>query len=173
MKRFIVAAILVGALMALVAGTALAAGPTTPWQGSGGAAGVQTGTPPCGAEVGTMPRRGAPEWAGEQDAVAELLGMTEDEIQALRLEGKSLVQIAASKNVSENALINAMQSARNDALAELVTDGKLSRAQADLMIENMKARVKTMVERADLGPAFDQDGSRGMMGRGMRGGRWN
>ena len=175
MKRFIVAAILVGVLMALVAGTALAAGPTTPpWQGFGPTDGLQAGTSPCGgAELGSMTRRGAPEWAGEQDAVAELLGMTDEEIQAERLKGKSLGQMAAAKNVSEDALTNAMLSARKDALAKLVADGKFTQAQAELMVENMTARVKTMVERTDVGPAFGQGGARGMMGQGMRGGRWN
>jgi hypothetical protein len=175
MKQLIVAAILVGALMALVAGTALAAGPTTPpWQGFGSTDGVQAGTLPCGgAELGSMPRRGAPEWAGEQDAVAELLGMTEDDIQAQRLEGKSLVQMAAAKNVNEDALISAMLGARKDALAKLVADGKLTQAQAELMVENMTARVKTMVERTDAGPAFSRGGTGMNMGRGMRGGRWN
>jgi hypothetical protein len=174
MKRLIVATILVGALMALVAGTALAAGPTTPpWQGSDPATGVQAVTPPCGAEVGSMPRRGAPEWAGDQEAVAKLLGMTEEAIQTERLAGKSLAQIAAAKYVSEDALVNAMLSARKDALAKLVADDKLTQAQADLMVENMTSRVKTMVERSDVGPAFGQGGTRGMMGQGMRGGRWN
>jgi hypothetical protein len=175
MKRFIVAAILVGALMALVAGTALAAEPVVPpGQGFGPAAGVEAGPYPCGAAgIGGMGRRGAPDWAGEQDAAAELLGMSEDEIQAERLAGKSLVQIAGAKHVSEDTLINTILTAKKDAVSKLVADGKITQEQAELMIQNMTAQVKTMVERTDVGPAFGQGGARGMMGQGMRGGRWN
>jgi hypothetical protein len=179
MKRFIVAAILVSALMALVAGTALAAGPTTPpGQGFGpGRFNDSANTPDTGVcpgmGAGGMARGGAPEWAGEQDAVAKLLDMTEDEIQAERQLGKSLAQIAAAKGVSEDTLIKTILRAKKDALAGLVKDGKLTEAQADAMIENMTDRVKTMVERTDVGPAFGRGGARGMMGQGMRGSRWN
>ena len=175
MKKFIAAAILVGALVMLVGGTALAAGPTTPfWQGLVPSTSTETGTPPCGSlGVGAMPRGGAPEWAGNDDAVAELLGMTAEEIQAARLDGQSLAEMAAAKNVSEDALIDAMVSAREDAVAELVAEGKLTQVRADLMIENMREMTKTMVERSGVGPAFGDSTASGMMGQGMRGGRWN
>ena len=97
MKRFIVAAILVGALTALIGGTVLAAEPVVPpGQGFGPAVGVETGTYPCGgAGAGGMMRRGgAPEWAGQSDVVAGFLGLTEEELHAARLEGKSLADIA-------------------------------------------------------------------------------
>jgi hypothetical protein len=180
MKRFIVAAILVGALVALVGGTALAAGPTTPpGQGFGTAADTQaTGTCPWGsAGAGSMMRRGAPEWAGQPAEVAALLGMEQEEIQAKRQAGESLVQIADAKNVSEDTLISTILGAKEKILAKLVADGKLTGDQADLMIKNMTDRVKTMVNRTDVGPAFGQGGARGMMGQGagqgMRGGRWS
>jgi hypothetical protein len=176
MKRYFVAAILVVALVAVVGGTALAAGPITPpAQGFGPAAGVQApGTGVCpGLGAGTMARRGAPEWAGQPDEVATLLGMTEQEIQAERQAGKSLAQIADAKNVSEDSLVSAMLGAKKDALASLVADGKLAQEQADLMIQNMTSRVQTMVERTGVGPAFSEGGAGLGMGQGMRGGRWN
>jgi len=40
-----------------------------------------------------------------------------------------------------------------------VAASKLTQAQADLMIQNMTARVKTMVERTEVGPAFGQGGA--------------
>jgi hypothetical protein len=177
MKRFIVAAVLVGALVALVGGTALAAEPIVPpVQGFGQGVGVQaSGTCPCGAGVaaGGMARGGRPEWAGQPDAVAELLDLTKEEIQAERHAGKSLAQIAKDQGVSEDDLIGTILDAKKATLATLVADGKLTQAQSDLMIQNMTARVKTMVERTDVGPAFGQGGARGMMGQGNRGGRWN
>ena len=173
MKRFIVAAILVGALMALVAGTALAAEPVTP---PVPAAGVAAGTCPCGGAgfgAGAGMRRGAPDWAGLPDEVAEKLG-GQDAIHALRLKGQSLVQIAAAKGVGQQDLIDTILAAKK---AKLVADSRLTPEQADLMIQNMTARVTTMVNRTDVGPAFGQGGARGMMGQGagqgMRGGRWS
>jgi len=71
------------------------------------------GAHPCGAAgAGGMMRGGRPEWAGQPDEVATLLGMTEAEIQAERQAGKSLVQIADAKKVSEDTLISTILSAR-------------------------------------------------------------
>ena len=176
MKRFIGAAILVGALMALIAGTALAAGPVTPpGQGFGpgrssdSAVTPETGVCP-GMGAGGMRRGGVPEWAGQSDVVAGFLGLTEEELHAARLEGKSLADIAGPK---KDELISAMLDAKKDALTQLVDEGKLTSEQAELMIQNMTSRIETMVNRTDVGPAFGQGGARGMMGQGMRGGRWN
>jgi hypothetical protein len=173
MKRFIVAAILVGALTALVGGTVLAAEPVVPpVQGFGpGNSAVTPDTGVCGGMgAGGMMRGGAPEWAGQSDVVAGFLGMTEEDLHAARLEGKSLADIAGDR---KDDLIGAILDAKKSTLAELVTDGKLTSEQATAMIQNMTDRVTTMVERTDVGPAFGRGGARGMMGQGMRGGRWN
>jgi hypothetical protein len=173
MKRFVVAAILVGALMALVAGTALAAETVVPpGQGFGPAAGVETGAYPCGGTgAGSMMRgSGAPGWAGLPDEVATLLKLPQDEIQALRLKGQSLLDIAEANGASEQDLIDTILAAKK---AKMAADSRLTPQQAELMIQNMTARIQTMIERTDVGPAFGQGGARGMMGQGMHGGRWN
>ena len=191
MKRSILIAVLVGALAALLAGTALAAGPVTPpAQGFGPgmrASGTDWTAPaadaPCvmGTGVSGERGRGAPAWAGESDAAATLLDMTAEEIQAQRLAGKSLAQIAAGKNppVSEDELISTIIEAKKGDLAKLVTDGKLTQAQMDLMVEHMQTQVKTMIGRTSTGPMFGE--GQGMrqgrattsqgMGQGFRGGR--
>ncbi len=88
MKRFILIAVLAGALAALLAGTALAAGPVTPpAQGFGPGMGMRAAAAgstapdadhPCGMGVGMSGEqgRGAPAWAGQPDEVVKLLGMT-------------------------------------------------------------------------------------------------
>ena len=178
MKKFILIAVLVGALAALLAGTAMAAGPATPaaqgyGQGFGpgsGTANVEAGT--CvGTGAAGMMRRGAPEWAGSTEEVAALLKMTTEEIQAERQAGKSLVQIAADKGISEETLIKTIIDAKKVDLAQLVADGKLTQAQMDLMVERMQTQVKTMVERTDVGRPAEQGQMRSGMGRGSRGGR--
>jgi len=183
MKRFVVITILVAALAALFAGTAMAAGPTVSAtqgqvQGFGPGAGIHTPgtglmTPGTGIGVGGMTGRGAPEWAGQVDEVQTLLGMTPEAIQAERLAGKSLAQIAEAKDISEDTLISTILDAKKADLAQLVADGKLTQAQADTMLSHMESQVKTMVERTAVGRPTGQPGVNAGQGLGMRGGRWS
>jgi hypothetical protein len=176
MKRFILIAVLAGALAALLAGTALAAGPVTPpAQGFGQGMGMHapgTGmmTPGTGMGPGGMTGRGAPAWAGQPEEVATLLGMTAEQIQAERLAGKSLLQIATSKNLSEDKLISTILDAKKADLAALVADGKLTQPQMDLMVEHMQTQIKTIVERTTVGPMQGRQGM-GQMQSGMGRGR--
>jgi len=178
MKRFLLIAVLAGALAALLAGTALAAGPVAPTaQGFGPGMGIHTPgtgtmTPGAGMGRGGMMGRGAPAWAGQPDEVATLLGLTAEQIQAERLAGKSLAQIADAKGIGEDKLISTILDAKQADLAALVADGKLTQAQMDFMVQHMQTQVKTMVERTAVGPAFSQGQNPAGMGQGMRGGRW-
>ena len=180
MKRYIVIAVLAATLAALLASTALAAGPvggrlaqqgTTP---NTGACPMGGSSPMGGGIMDGAGMMGRPSWAGQQDGVETLLGMTDEQIQTERQAGKSLAQIAASKDVSEDKLVETMLRAKKTAIQQAVTDGKLTQAQADLMIQNMQSMVKTMVERTTTGPLSRQGmmGGRGqgMRGQGMRGG---
>jgi len=172
MKRILVVAVLAGALAALLAGTALAAGPMTPTpQGFGPGNGIHApGTGYGPGTAGTM-RRGAPAWAGQPEEVEALLGLSEEQIHAERLAGKSLAQIAATKNIGTDKLISTILEAKKADLAKLVAESKLTQAQMDYMVDHMQTQVKTMVERKSIGPASDQGQARPGMGQGMRGGR--
>lgn len=115
-------------------------------------------------------RRGAPEWAGDNDDAAASVGLSVQELQAERPSGKSLAQIAASKGISEDALIANLLDARKVSVNELLSAGKITQAQADYMLSNMADHVKVMVERTNVErPAFA--GQSPMAG--TRGGRWN
>jgi hypothetical protein len=161
MKRWMMVAIVAVALAALLAGTSFAAGPSTP----------PGPNCPMGNDMGAMMRRGAPEWAGQPDEVATLLGMTAEEIQAERLAGKSLAQIAATKGVSEDKLVSTILDARKADLAALVAAGKLTQAQADLMADHMADMIKTLVERTGVGRPSGMGMGQGRGGMG-RGGMW-
>lgn len=163
MKRWIAVALLILVLAVTLAGTALA----------------QTGTPPtadtcqCGGMSGMMMQgggmrsgdargeRGMPEWAGMDDAAEKLLGMTQAEIQAARLAGKSLAELAQAKGVSKDALIRAILDEHKADLAKLVVDGKMTQAQADAMISRMQEQVKLMVERTGTGPMWQNQPGQG------------
>ena len=168
MKRYIAVVVLAAVLATLLASTALAAGPvvgrwaqqTAPQQGA-----PTTGACPMGGQGGMM---GRPSWAGQPDEVEALLGMTDEQIQAARQAGQSLAQLAQSKGVSEDKLIDTILTSKKAAMAEAVAAGTLTQAQADLMIARMTSMVKTMITRTTTGP---MGGQGGMMGRGMMGGR--
>jgi hypothetical protein len=163
MKRFIAVAVLAMVIASLFAVSALAAGPVGGRWAQNGAPQAPNAACPMGGQGGGM--MGRPAWAGQPDEVATLLGLTAEQIQAERQAGKSLAQIAQAQGVSTDKLVETILSAKKAALQQAVTDGKLTQAQADLMVERMTAQVKVMVERTTTGPM----GGRGMMGGGMRG----
>ncbi len=58
------------------------------------------------------------------ETVSDLLGLTPEEIQAERQEGKSLVEIAAAQGVSEDELVEAIIAAEEEAIQEAAEDGE-------------------------------------------------
>jgi hypothetical protein len=177
MKQLMIVAALVGILALALTTTAFAQGPV---QGQGTQSGIHTpgtglmqpgaGYGPRGGGMAMAGRGGAPGWAGQPDEVEAVLGMTEAQIQAERLAGKSLVQIADAKGVSAARLQSTILDAKKADLDKLVADGKLTQAQADFAYSRMQTQVPVMINRTTTGPAFGQ-GSQATTG--MCGGRWN
>lgn len=192
MKKFltIAATLVVGILIgSVLVGSVFAAGPTpeaTPVPGSGYGRGGMVGG------MGGM-RGGMVGDVGMEEEVLTLLNMTREQMIAERQAGKSLVQIAQTKNVTEQQLVSAILAAKKAELDKLVADGKLTQARADLMLQNMEQAVTQAVNRTNAGPVWgngtvnpedcpmlDDDstqtpgaGRPTMPGRGgMRGGRW-
>ena len=124
-------------------------------------------------------------WGGWQegatcsDIVGDLLGLTHEEIEAQRHEGKSMVEIAAAQGVTEDTLVEAILAAKQE--------------QSDRMFQHMELRTTEAINRTEAGPIGLQenrgaggmrywgnqnsqetrDGTelgtgRGMWGRGMR-----
>ena len=162
-------ALLVGAI-----GIAYAADPTpTPnpnapqgWQRGPmrGPQGNQSG--PQGAQPNPGPGRGRGfGFQGTHDELLKLLGMTDQQIRDARLSGQSLAQIAASKGISKDKLVETILAGRKTALDARVKAGTMTQAQADAAFKVMQDRVNTMVDGTEVGrPA----GAPGMgMGPGM------
>jgi hypothetical protein len=146
------AAALVGMLGLFVVGTVFAQGPTptpaapqAPWGRAWG--GVCRG-------AGVI-----------SDAVAKLLGMTQDQIYAERAAGKTLSDIAKEKGITDQQLIDAMLASRQEAIEQAVKDGRITQEQADWMIARMKAMAPFQVTNP-----FAPGAGCGGFG-GMRGGR--
>lgn len=160
--KWLIGVAVAGLLVLAIAVPALAAGPTgTPNQ-------IPTGTtPPCVVCNGAGYGQGL--GGGMDDAVTKLLGMTEEQIQAERQAGKSLVQIAAAKNIEEDALINAIMADKKADLDKMVADQKITQTQADQMLTQMKDRVKLMVNRTTVGPPDWAGKGAGFGGQGRMG----
>jgi hypothetical protein len=162
--KWLIGLVAAGVMVLAIAVPALAAGPTvTPTPSAT--------TPPCDNCGGAGYGQGF--GGGMDDVIAKLLGMTEEQIQAQRQAGKSLVQIAAPKNVSEDALIKAIVADRKADLDKLVADKKITQAQADLMLTQMKDRVKSMVNRTTVGPPDWAGNGAGFGGKGRMGTQGN
>jgi hypothetical protein len=148
--KMITAALVTGLLIVAFAGVAFAAGPGTPSTDcTGDGSRLGGGGHGMGVYFGQ----------GALDGVAsDLLGLSAEEIQAQRLEGKSLVEIAASVGVSEDALVAAFMEAKGEIIQQLVADGTLTQAQADLMLQNMGEQTTLAVNRTGTGP-FGQTGN--------------
>ena len=163
--KFTIAAVIAGLLILVLAGTIFAAGP---FGGTANSSGTTNGLN-CG--------RGFGLGAGPDESVTKLLGMTQEQIQEQRQAGKSLVQIAASKNVGEDVLISTILADRKADLQKLVDAKTLTQDQVNQRLDFMKTQIKTMVERTTVGPPANRGqmgGARGMdrgaMGGGMGGG---
>jgi hypothetical protein len=103
------------------------------------------------------------------DEVSQLLGLTPEQIQEQRQAGQSLVQIAAAKNVTEDALIDAIMAEKQESIRELVAAGTITQAQADQRLALIQERVKLAVNRTTVGPP-DWAGANGnsQIGNGNR-----
>jgi hypothetical protein len=121
---------------------------------------------------GNTPRMGQQTGCGQgecSEAVRDLLGLTADQIQDLRNEGQSLVQIAADRGVTEQQLVDAIMTERRTAIEDRVTAGTLTREQADLMLQQMEQNVVKAVNRTSTGkPEWSGTGG---AGQGMCGGQ--
>ena len=91
---------------------------------------------------------GPSELAGAlQDVLPTALGLTRDELQALKVEGASITSIAADRGISLEDLEAAYTEARAEAIAGLLADGAITEFQAEQMTERGEAAFTAAVER--------------------------
>ncbi len=73
---------------------------------------------------------------------AKIIGVSEDEVKAAWAEGKSLRDLAKEKGISEEEMRTKMQTQRQEQqktfLQNLVSQGKITQAQADARIKHMQ-----------------------------------
>jgi hypothetical protein len=114
--------------------------------------------------------------------VGDLVGLTPDQVLEQWKAGKSLLEIAQSKGVSEAKLIETILKPHKDMQQLMVKNGYLTQEQADSMFEGMQQRAKAWVETkggdsgaqtwgrrgSNWGPGGMMGGFGGMMGRFAR-----
>lgn len=82
---------------------------------------------------------------GHLDAAATYLGLTEAELRTELSEGKTLAEVAKEEGKTVDGLVAALLADEKKELAEAVSSGRLTRAQADEILENAEARYTDMV----------------------------
>ena len=179
------AALAVGGLVAAYPLTSMASGSSAGALTTEAAAAAQTNkaTNPqpysggCGGQGGGMMRGGMMRggmMGGFQGAyggivlesVLKLTGLDEQKIIKDRREGKSFVEIAKTKGVTEDQLLTEAKKEHQAFIDEKVKDGIMTKEMADVCTENFEANIKAMLENTAVGTKS----GRSRAGRGMMGG---
>jgi lambda repressor-like predicted transcriptional regulator len=146
-------------------------------QGSG------TATPTPQAPTGKGPMRGGGEGLAQAGMaeIATLLGMTQDEIWAQRVLGKTIADLAKEKGVSVQTLIDALVASQKTMLDQMVLNSRMTQAQADKWLAWYQQAAGLQLTQP-YGPGIGGRGGMGGFGgfgcgagagRGMQRGRGN
>jgi polyhydroxyalkanoate synthesis regulator phasin len=79
------------------------------------------------------------------EAAAEYLGLSEDELREELESGKTLAQVARDHDKSVDGLVDALVARAKEKLDDAVEEGRLTRAQADSLLEGVRERVTAFV----------------------------
>jgi hypothetical protein len=99
------------------------------------------------------------------DAAAKALGLTTQELATQLQNGSTIAQIAKTKHVDVNKVIDAMSAEVNARIDQAQTNGRISKTQADAMKTKTKEAITRMVNNGM--PSFPfggRNGHRGGMG---------
>lgn len=106
------------------------------------------------------------------DILADLTGLSVEDIQAERAEGSSISDIAEANGVSTDTVVSEALAARKAILDAKVADGSITQEQADLAYERMTERVTERVSTDEVGaPSWSGSVTGGRGGRGGMGGQ--
>jgi len=141
---------LAGIALAVVVAIALA--PAVLAQGSVGGfgPGQAQGRMLGGGPGSGMGRRGGMsgmngQFGGPQQSLitvaADTLGLTQADLIGQLQSGKTIAQVASDKNVALETIVDAFVATRQAQMAQAVTAGPMTQAQADAMLATMKANV--------------------------------
>jgi hypothetical protein len=114
-----------------------------PGQGQG-----QQGGPGQRGQQGQRPGPGAPGMnQGGPQQIADILGMTPQELRTEMQAGKSLAQVAEAKGISRDTLKAKLLEAHKTRIDAAVAAGKLTAEQAQKMTERANAHIDQLLDR--------------------------
>lgn len=93
-----------------------------------------------------------PDWVA---MTANILGLGEDEMWQVLEENKSLVQVAADRNVAIEVVAEALTTAERDFINQLLADGSMTQVEADEWLEAVPDEVNQFLEGV---PALEAEG---------------
>lgn len=105
------------------------------------------------------------------DILAELTGLSADEVTAKRAEGLSAAQIAEENGVSVDEVTASALDARKAILDSKVADGSITQEQADAAYDRMSDRIAERVTTTETGAPSWAGQGRGSRGAGMGAGQ--
>lgn len=114
-----------------------------------------------------MPERGERGRGGKggpgMDVAAQALGMTADELHTALKGGQTLAQVAESKGVNVQVVVDALVASATNHINEKVASGDITQAEADEKLANVTERVTERVNnpRPEGGPRGGQGAKRG------------
>jgi polyhydroxyalkanoate synthesis regulator phasin len=99
---------------------------------------------------------------GRFEAAASYIGITQAQLRTELQNGKSLAQVAQDHGKTADGLISALVADAKQKLDNAVAAGRLTKAQADEMLSDLKDRITNLVNATGLpGPRFrDHEGFR-------------
>ncbi|MDP2719920.1 MAG: hypothetical protein Q8P44_08865 [Dehalococcoidia bacterium] len=103
------------------------------------------------------------------EGIADFLGLTADELTLELQQGKTLAQIAEARNITRDALIEAVIASHNEHLQTLVANDNITAEQAEQMLAFMTEKANWMIDRVHDSSGFGGPGWGGMHGQGMMG----
>jgi len=86
--------------------------------------------------------QGFPGIGRNLDGLADVLGMTADELKAEMQSGKKIGQIAAEHGMTADQLRQKMIELKKDEISRAVADGKMTQDQADKILQKLEQRFK-------------------------------
>jgi hypothetical protein len=112
------------------------------------------------ATVGMGPAgQGSPVAARLQGVVASVLGLTQDELHALMLDGATIADVAAERGITIESLEATFVAARAEAVDQLVVEGALSAAQATLLKARSADAFADLIAREGAVQGLNVDGT--------------
>ena len=114
-----------------------------------------------------MPQRGERGRGGKGGAgieiAAQALGMTADELHTALKGGQTLAQVAESKGVNVQVIVDALVASATNHINQKVASGEITQAQSDEKLANVTDRVTERVNnpRPEGGPRGGQGAKRG------------